>query len=62
MDIQVLKCDLCGTAKTVADWDMPKGWVVVVLENPYVDRDFYDRHVCDSCAKQIVLKAGKAAQ
>lgn len=54
-----MKCDLCGTTKTVAEGYTPKDWVIVGLENPFVERDFYDRHVCDRCAKIIALNVGK---
>ena len=47
-------CNICG-AKTV-EGCLPKGWLVLCFENTYVERDFYDRHVCDSCVKTIVLK------
>lgn len=50
-------CDLCSTTKTAKPGETPKGWVKICLENPYVDRDFYDKTVCDSCVSLIVRKA-----
>lgn len=57
-----LKCDLCGTKKIVPDGCMPSGWLVIGQENQFVDRSFYDSHVCDSCTQKIILQAAKAAK
>ena len=53
-------CDICSnTAEEKGASTLPLGWVKVVIENRYVDRDFTDKHVCKSCVGEIVMMAKK---
>lgn len=46
-------CDICQTIGKSKTGGIPDGWVLIVVENKYVDRDFTDKHVCDKCANEI---------
>lgn len=48
-------CDLCGTGVSVKDGASATGWVKLSFEHPYVDRSFYDKHVCGDCAETIAI-------
>lgn len=47
------KCDLCAAEGQTSSGSLPAGWVKVVIENRYVDRDFTDKHVCRGCVNVI---------
>lgn len=52
-------CDLCDAKAEEVGSRVPAGWVKIIIENRYVDRDFTDKHVCPSCVGVIVKGAAK---
>jgi hypothetical protein len=53
-------CDLCAKpAEEKGQVALPLGWVKVVIESRFVERDFTDKHVCKSCVGEIVMMAKK---
>lgn len=47
-------CDLCGN-KEVAD-KLPASWMKVNLENPQLDRSFFEKAICPVCIRKIKLE------
>ena len=53
-------CDLCGRKiEAVGTYSLPKGWVKIVVENLFLDRDWTDKHVCEKCVEEITSKETK---
>jgi hypothetical protein len=50
-----IKCDVCGKTTRHSD-DDKKSYVELSFEDSHVDRMWYTKHVCGSCAKKIVDK------
>lgn len=51
-------CDLCTDHKQMPDNTLPVGWIRVSIENPNLDRSWFERDICDSCLK-LIEKAKK---
>ena len=45
-------CDLCDR-QLEGSYFLPKDWAKIVIENPQLERDFKDKHICGVCAKDI---------
>ena len=53
--IYTWNCDLCRTeAKSFSDKTGPRGWIKFIVEDPNVERSFFDKCVCPSCIESIV--------
>ena len=53
-------CDLCSQKAADTETNLlPTGWVKVVIESRYLDRDFTDKHVCLHCVAEIAREAAK---
>ena len=53
-----LTCDLCRWPPTVLQSKQDAealGWLTIGQQGYYTDRDFFDSHVCPSCAKKLRL-------
>lgn len=46
-------CDLCGDKTKSPSNQVPQGWINKLIQNPHVDRDFTEKHVCDECCLDI---------
>ncbi|AWX98698.1 hypothetical protein A8139_21500 [Marinomonas primoryensis] len=47
-------CDICNNEKS--NPTKPDGWVLMSVENRYVDRSFDDKCICDHCLEDILIQ------
>lgn len=55
------RCDLCGAIETSKEDQLPKKWLNFLVENPFVSRDFTEKHICNDCCKEISERYAKRA-
>lgn len=48
-----ITCNLCGNTHKGDSNVLPRFWLNMLIENPYVDRDFTEKHICNCCALDI---------
>ena len=47
------ECDLCATKSTSSTHEVPKGWVEISVDDPFLDRSWHEKAVCRECVKLI---------
>lgn len=53
-------CDIC-TEKVTVESGKPKDWIELNFENKFVDRSFYEKHICPDCVQRIIKARAQAA-
>ncbi len=58
--IYKIKCDICNVETTLENTDIKKsGWIDISIECVYTDRMWYEKHICPSCIKLILIEKDK---
>jgi len=53
-------CNLCGNKEENESGVIPSGWLNMLIENPMLDRDFTEKHICVKCVNEIHTRHRKA--